>query len=290
VTSRDVDRSYVLGHTTRELDRLDAQGAIYRDATLRAFREAGIGAGMRILDLGCGSGDVSLLAATLVGPGGAVVGIERDAGTAAAAKARADGRGVTNVTFRLGEITDVGDDEPFDALVGRFILMHQPDPAATLAAAARGVRPGGPVAFVESHMAALLGGTHSLPPSPLYDRVVRWKCAAVRAVGADLEAGLRLRRTFLDAGLPEPMMRLEAPVGGGAMSPLYTYMAESMRSMLPVARRHGIAGFDGPALDRLADDLRDELVASGGVLLGWPVVAAWCRKPAAPGDRVSTGS
>ncbi len=128
-------------------------------------------------------------------------------------------------------------------------------------------------------MAALLGAAHSFPRSPLYDRVVRWKCAAVGAAGADLEAGLRLRRTFLDAGLPEPSMRLEAPVEGGATSALYAYMAESMRSMLPVARSHGIEGFDEPTLDRLADDLREELMASEGVLVGWPTVAAWCRKP-----------
>jgi ubiquinone/menaquinone biosynthesis C-methylase UbiE len=275
-------RPYVLGHGARELDRLDVQGALYRDATLRAFREAGIESGMRVLDLGCGSGDVSLLAATLVGPAGAVVGIDRDAGTVAAAAARAQARGVANVAFRLGEIADLGAGEPFDALVGRFILMHQRDPAATLAAAARCLRPGGPVAFLESHMAALLGGTHSLPPSALYDRVVRWKCAVVSAVGADLEAGLRLPRTFVDAGLPEPTLRLEAPVAGGAASPLYAYMAESMRSMLPVARSHGIEGFDEAALERLADDLREEIVACGGVLVGWPVVAAWCRKPAPP--------
>jgi SAM-dependent methyltransferase len=280
--SRAADRPYVLGHTARELDRLDAQGALYRDVTLRAFREAGIAAGMRVMDLGSGSGDVSLLVATLVGPAGAVVGIDRDAESVAAATARARARGVTNVAFRHGEIADLRDDEPFDALVGRFVLMHQPDPAAVLAAAARGVRPGGPVAFVESHMAALLGAAHSLPPSALYDRVVRWKCAAVGAAGADLEAGLRLRRTFLDAGLPEPAMRLEAPVEGGATSALYTYMAESMRSMLPLARSHGIAGFDEPALDRLADDLREERMASGGVLVGWPVVAAWCTMPTAP--------
>jgi SAM-dependent methyltransferase len=278
VTSRAANRSYVLGHTARELDRLDAQGALYRDVTLQAFRDAGITAGMRVVDLGCGSGDVSLLAAMLVGPQGTVVGIDRDAGTIEAATARVQARGVTNVTFRRGEIADLRDDARFDALVGRFILMHQPDPAAVLAAAAGNVRQGGSVAFVESHMAALLDAVHSLPRSPLYDRVVRWKCAAVGAAGADLEAGLRLRRTFVDAGLPEPTMRLEAPIGGGAASPLYTYMAESMRSMLPLARRHGVEGFDEPALDRLAADLRDELVASGGVLVGWPVVAAWCRK------------
>ena len=93
--------------------------------------------------------------------------------------------------------------------------------------------------------------------------------------GADLSAGLRLRSTFLEAGLPAPVTRLDATVDGGPDSPLYAYMAESMRSMLPMAMKLGVDGFDDAALDTLAGDLRDELTASGGVIVGWPVVSAW---------------
>jgi hypothetical protein len=153
--------------------------------------------------------------------------------------------------------------------------MHQRDPGAVLGAALRNARPGAAVAFVESSMVSLRGSAHSHPHSPLYDDIVRWKCAVVGGAGADLSAGLRLRSVFLEAGLPEPVTRLDATVEGGPKSPLYAYMAESIRSMLPRARALGIGGFDEAEVDSLAHRLREEVTASGGVLVGWPVVSAW---------------
>lgn len=70
---------YALGYTNAEHDRLIRQAARIAPTTERLFREAGIGLGQRILDLGSGMGDVALLAARLVGSSGEVVGIERDA-------------------------------------------------------------------------------------------------------------------------------------------------------------------------------------------------------------------
>lgn len=339
----------MLGHTPRELDRLDRQGALYRDFTRALFVEAGLRPGMRVLDLGSGSGDVAFLAHDLVapvgapgptgrsggagaGPRGEVVGVERDPSTVEAARARAAAKGYDRVRFVVGGLgdsvdaasvdagsleaapvdagsvdagsadaapvdaapVDAGpldaapfdtapfdaapfDAAPFDAVVGRFILMHQTDPAAVLRAALAHAKPGAAVAFVESSMTSLTEGVHSRPFSPLYDRIVRWKSAVVGGSGADLEAGLRLRRVFLDAGLSEPVVRFHAHVEGGADSPWYAYIQESVTSMLPRALELGIEGFDAESAATLADDLRAETVASGGVLVGWPVVTARAR-------------
>jgi len=275
------ERPYVCGHEPRELDRLDLQGAFYADITRRALIDAGLSEGMGVLDVGCGSGDVTLLASGIVGPRGHVTGVDRDAGSVEAARARAAARGVGNVGFRVEEVDAPRDRASVDALVGRFVLMHQADPATTLAAAARVVRPGGVVAFVESYMAGLLDAPHSHPPSELYDRFVRWKCAVVRAAGADVDAGIRLRRTFLEAGLPTPALRMETRVEGGADSPIYRYFAESARSMLPMARRFGLDNVDEDEIDVLEEILRRERMAAGGVLVSWPLVCAWCRLPAA---------
>ena len=71
------DREYVLGHSAREQERLKLQASIVGGWTERFFRAAGIDRGMHVLDLGCGMGDVSLLASELVGSSGSVTGIDK---------------------------------------------------------------------------------------------------------------------------------------------------------------------------------------------------------------------
>ena len=268
---------YLLGHTPHELHRLDVQGDLYRETTTNAFRAAGIGPGSHVLDIGCGTGDVSMTAATLVGPEGRVLGIDRGPVALDAARTKAHQAGLKNVSFAVSEITDFDQPATFDALVGRFVLMHQPDPAATLRSIAPAVKPGGVVVFVESFMELLRTGGHSEPYSPLYDTIVRFKCDVVRGAGADLGAGGRLRSTFLRAGLPEPSCRLEARLEGGPDSPYYEYVAASVRSMLPEARRIGLDTFGEADADAIADRLRDEAMRLQTSLVVWPVVTAWVR-------------
>ncbi|MEM7111443.1 MAG: methyltransferase domain-containing protein [Chloroflexota bacterium] len=271
-----MSKPYVLGHTTRELDRLDLQGIIYKPLTRRALLDGGLQAGMRVLDVGCGSGDVSRLAGEIVGEAGSVLGVDLDEGSVQSARERTS---LPQVSFQVSEASAVAEEGAFDALIGRFILMHQPDPAAFLAQAAQAVRPGGRVIFVESHMAAILDGEHSFPYSALYDKVIRWKCDVVAAAGADIRAGLALHSIFQAADLPAPQTHMETAVSGGANSVLYRYMADSIRSMLPMAAKYGITGFDEATVKSLEGQLRDELVASGGVFVCWPAVAAWCQLP-----------
>src|SRR5262245_40464989 len=129
-TTSGVTREYALGYSSAEHDRLIRQAALIAPITERLFQEAGIGPGQRVLDLGSGLGDVSMLAARLVGPGGEVVGIERDGASIARAQARAGAAGFQNVSFLQADISQIPADKPFDAVVGRFILMFVPDPVA----------------------------------------------------------------------------------------------------------------------------------------------------------------
>ncbi len=270
---------YVLESSSREHERLDLQGLIYRAATERALRDSGIGKGMRVLDIGCGSGDVSCLLAALVGPEGGVVGIDRDETAIGAARSRVSREGLTNADFLVADIDCDLPGAPFDAFVGRFILMHQADPVALLAHCAGAVSPGGAVVMVESHLAGLLTQEHSRPFSRLYDRIVRWQCRVIEAAGADIRSGLGLREAFISAGLGAPVIRMEAPVEGGPDSPLYAYLAESTANMMAMADECGIDGFSPDEVSGLAEQLRKEVVECNGTLMGWPVVSGWTRIP-----------
>jgi len=93
------ETEYILGHSDRGIRRLMHQAAILRPITEGLPRGAGIGRGMRILDLGCGAGDVSMLAAELVGAAGSVVGIDRNQDVIAVARERAQAAKLGQVGF-----------------------------------------------------------------------------------------------------------------------------------------------------------------------------------------------
>ena len=163
--------AYALGRTDDERERLVAQATLFDRTTERYLREAGIAPGMRVLDLGTGMGDVALLAARLVGPEGHVLGIERSPAMLAAAQARIDALGVVNLEIVEGDVTtldSVGGQEPFDAAMGRLVLVHVADPTAVLRGAAARVRPGGLVVAMEYDA----GWIPSRPPAPLWDATV----------------------------------------------------------------------------------------------------------------------
>src|SRR5260370_21683295 len=128
VTTSRSAADYALGYTDAEQARLIRQATLNAPHTERLFREAGIGVGHRVLDLGSGMGDVSMLVAGLVGASGEVVGIERDATSIERAQARVAAAGVRKVSFLNAYVNNIVTDPPFDPLVALFILLFRSDP------------------------------------------------------------------------------------------------------------------------------------------------------------------
>jgi ubiquinone/menaquinone biosynthesis C-methylase UbiE len=275
---------YAPGRSEGETDRLIRQARLTNPGMQWLLERAGLAPGMRVLDVGTGAGDAAMLAARMVGPGGSVVGVDLDPAVLEVAHRRAADAGLANVSFVGGDLRgDLGLDGDFDALIGRSILVHLADPAATLRFLVRRVRPGGVVAFRE---AAVSGGAMfvAYPESPLLDLLERWVARVVERLGdaavtADPQMGMRLRRVFLDAGLPEPQVHLEAPMGGGADWEGYEYIAETLRMAAPILLKLGIAEADEIDPGTFASRLRAETVRQRGVIRLAPNVLAWSRKP-----------
>src|SRR5215472_16828102 len=156
-------RDYLLGYDDAEHDRLIRQAIRIAPITNRFLRDAGIGLGQRVLDLGSGMGDVAMAAARVVGPTGAVVGLERDARSIARARARVAAAGFSNVRFTQADVNDALTDEPFDAVVGRFVLMFLPDPGLVIRSVARLLVAGGVLAFQEVSWIPFLALGSGLP-------------------------------------------------------------------------------------------------------------------------------
>jgi ubiquinone/menaquinone biosynthesis C-methylase UbiE len=268
---------YALGHSSRELDRLSFQASVLAPFTRQLFVQAGLQPGMRTLDVGSGSGDVSFLAAELVGEAGYVLGVDRSEAAVARARTRAVRRDHTNVAFEVGDPSAMQFDQPFDAVVGRFVLMYQDDPVECLTKLTRHLHPGGIVVFQELDSSAC----RSCPAVPAFDEATWWLIEALRASGARPELGIEMHSLFLDSGLPAPGMRLDALVSGAADSHVYELIAEAVRSLLPTLSRLKMASTTRIQIDTLADRLRKEVMATRAVVVSYGLVGAWATKPAA---------
>jgi ubiquinone/menaquinone biosynthesis C-methylase UbiE len=265
---------YPLGYTEEEARRLATQAAFFEDLTRDVFRRAGIGVGMHVLDLGCGVGDVSFLAAGMVGASGAVLGIDRSASSIETARSRAMAFGLGNVEFEVSELDTFNDHgRRFDALIGRLVLLYLPDPVATLRQFRNLLRPDGLIAFQEVDMDQI----SQFPASELFTRVVSWIIAAFKAGGTETNMGRRLHSIFLRAGLPQPTMIAASRVEGGPDAYAYTFVTGIVRSLLPLVERAGLASAQEVAIDTLADRLRQDAAANERVVFLPRMVGAWSR-------------
>jgi ubiquinone/menaquinone biosynthesis C-methylase UbiE len=253
---------------------LQQQAALLEDSTAELLRRAGLEAGMRVLDLGSGMGAVSLLAAGMVGTAGSVLGIERAASSVAAARRRAAASGVSNVRFLEAELTTFAPRETFDAIIGRLVLLYLREPADGLRRLSAHLRPGGVVAFLEFDIPQV----SQVPSSELFLRMRAWMLAAFASTGAELEMGTKLHRTFVRAGLPAPQMRAFTRVASDASA--YEYFVDTLRTLLPLVERSGVARPEDMQIDTLAARLAEDSLAHERVVFLPRLVGAWTRRAA----------
>jgi ubiquinone/menaquinone biosynthesis C-methylase UbiE len=267
---------YALVSTDHERQRLMRQGAILREHLADAFRAAGLAPGMRVLDIGCGVGDVSMLAAELVGPAGSVVGLDRDPDNVAWATRRIADAGFANIRFQAAEFHDFTDSQPFDALVGRFILLYLPDPVATLRRLSQQLRSGAVIAFLEPDFDV---PSRLFPDVPLFKNSEHWVTEALRRSGARVDMGMRLYATYRDAGFVNTATMVSHLSGCGFRRETLEYFSETVRSILPRIEQFGIATRKEVDIDTLADRLE---AAVRTLDLQWVTtryISAWAKKP-----------
>ena len=265
---------YSLGHSDSELSRLSVQARLVDPITRRFLVEAGIAPGMCVLDVGSGVGDVAFLAAALVGDSGEVVGTDRSASALAVARERAEQRSLGNVTFLEGDTAEMTFERPFDAVVGRYVLMHQPDPTAMLRKVAVHVRAGGVIVFHEPYR----DNIRSYPAVPAYDDAWELVSETSRRLGTDPLMGIKLHATFIAAGLPAPSMRMESVIAGGATSSDQVHFEmDLVGTLVSEMERFGIAKAGDVDADTLAARVLDDVIATESVIVGRSEIGAWSR-------------
>jgi ubiquinone/menaquinone biosynthesis C-methylase UbiE len=268
------EASYFLGHSDAETLRLQTQAEILQPITKRLLQSAGIQPGMRVLDLGTGAGDAAMLAAELVGPSGAVVGVDRNSQILSIARERANRAGFRHLSYYEAPVETFVDDSGFDLVVGRYVLIHQNDPVAFLRAAARLTRPGGSMALHEIRLSELCRG---VPNVPLLEMIDKLMCLAFSSALPHYDAADKLIEHFAHAGLPEPSLFCETHVWGAADAPYYAWMVDGLRALLPQLKHLGIIAADFMEIETLESRIRDAVRRAHSQVRGAPQVCAWTR-------------
>jgi SAM-dependent methyltransferase len=264
--------SYPFADRVAEDERLVAQGRVFDPLTRRLLREAGLAPGMRVLDLGSGAGNVARLAAELVGPDGAVVGVERDPAAVELARRRTN---EPNIEYRVGDVqTLAGIEDGFDAVTGRLVLMYLTDPVAALRQAAARVRRGGLVCMHEADLAYPAAS----PQTPLWSQMQGYFLDALEKAGIERRMGPVLFTAFRAAGLPGPHLLVEAFAEGGPDAPAWAW-ANVVSATVPLMERFGVATRAEVDPPTLAERLLTETVSRDGCMIGPPMTGAWVTVP-----------
>ena len=266
------DAEYTMGRSESETERLIKQSQLYDDITRRFFLRSGITKGMKVLDVGSGAGDVALTLAEFVGDEGTVIGVDVNVDILETAKTRAAEAGFTNIEFIAGDTRTLELPNDFDAIVGRLVLMYMGDPADALKLMVRHLQPGGIVAFQEVDFSPYAVAAH--PDTPLINELVKWGRTVFERSGAHVEMGMDLYKAFVDAGLPEPALHFEAPMGGPEDWHGYVYLENSFRSILPLLETYAITTADELNVDTLAKRIQEEVAAAKRPIMLPPHITA----------------
>jgi ubiquinone/menaquinone biosynthesis C-methylase UbiE len=193
--------------------------------------------GMRVLDVGCGPGSITLGLAEAVAPG-EVVGVDFQPSQVAQAQAVSAARGLMNTRFEVADVYRLPfPDGSFDAVFAHVVLMHLREPIRALAEMRRVLRPGGIAGVRDSDF----GGRIHAPATPLLEQ---WYALIVRIRqhnGGDPFMGRHHRRLLLEAGF----VRAEASVSvWSAGTPEETrqrasYLKAQLQSFAPTALAEG---------------------------------------------------
>jgi ubiquinone/menaquinone biosynthesis C-methylase UbiE len=264
---------YVIRGGQRGYERLQVLARAWQPTTSTLFDRVQLGPGMRCLDLGCGSGDVTFLMAERVGPDGSVTGVDMDEVKLGLAQKVAATQGRLNVEFRQMNVYELAEPGAYDLVYARFVLQHLSRPVDVLRAMWAAVRVGG-VVVVED---ADFEGSFCDPP---HDGFAFWVEAYQRVLerhGGDPLMGRKLHRCFTEAGIPEPSVAVVQHAHRTGEAKMLPYSTIEATADAIVAEGVATAEQLRAALDSLA-----EFGADTHSLCGSPrVFQVWTRRTTA---------
>jgi ubiquinone/menaquinone biosynthesis C-methylase UbiE len=215
--------TYVIDGGAAGRNRLRVLSDVFGPATRDLLSQVGIPEGAMCLDLGCGGGEVTRELAQMVGPTGAVLGVDYDAVVLDAARQETVDAGLVNVSFASHDVTSWEPEIQFDVIYARFIFSHLVDPSAVMASLRTHMAPGG-IMIVED---VDFRGHFSEPRCPALTRYTELYSQSARNRGADPWIGPKIPGHLHEAGFENIKVQLYHPVAlhGGIKQLTYITLA-----------------------------------------------------------------
>jgi ubiquinone/menaquinone biosynthesis C-methylase UbiE len=223
---------YVHGTDPEEQQRLTRLNDLLNDGSIRELRLTG---GERILDLGCGTGQLTRRIAAAAGATGRVLGIDRSEEQLEQARRPASASSEAAIEFRAGDVLalDLAQSEwgSFDVAHTRFLLEHLPDPLTVVRSMVRAVKPGGRIVLEDEDHEIM-----RLWPEPVGFRET-WEAyiESYRRAGNDPHIGKRMIELLCAAGA-EPRRNACIWFGCAAGDPMFETWVANLLGVLRGAR------------------------------------------------------
>ncbi|MDX2116023.1 MAG: methyltransferase domain-containing protein [Planctomycetota bacterium] len=203
-------KEYVLGTDAAETQRLELQHRLWSDLAHQTWKNARIGPGATVLDIGCGPGFATIELAQLVGPAGRVVAVDESETFIDYLRDLARARGLSNIETHVCDVQKLPAlnlrPSSFDLTYARWVLCFVPDPAAVVRGAAELLKPGGRFSVNDyfNYESMTLA-----PRNPAFSRAILAVGKSWRDRGGDCDIVGRLSRICSSAGLLRTALRVE---------------------------------------------------------------------------------
>lgn len=195
-----MSKDYMLAQGAADVDRLALLNQLYGPSSEALLLAAGLQPGMRVVEIGCGSGNMICWLAGRVGTTGRVIGVDTSAESLEQARSQVQERGIQNVDFLCGDVNQLSlPRASADLAYCRFVLMHQRQPEIGLQQMRNLLRPGGTVVCEELDLSRCFFD----PPCPYVQRMMELQVALGDHRGVPYRLGSRMNMLFQEAGLTE---------------------------------------------------------------------------------------
>jgi len=202
-------QSYIIRGGLAGRERLRILSRVMRPTSLALLERAGLRAGMQVLEIGSGGGDLAFDIARVVGPGGRVLGTDIDQTKLDLAASEARELNLANVDFELANISESAPRRTFDLVHTRFVLTHLGDPGLALKHIRSALNPGGIVVLEDIDFR----GYFCHPDCAALWRYVDLYTETTRRRGVDANIGPRLPSLLAEAGFEKIRMNVVQPAG-----------------------------------------------------------------------------